>query len=326
MTLLQPGEYQVEVTAWTPVDSDARTLTVHMVGVSSGLRLTPPADDSQGGSSVTMELAMDELVGEFCILVDYGDGTNRAYEFPTGACSAYTDVEAVTLTSPTTPLTHEYQDDGRYTVTVESFNSFQNETLHVDVTVSTADCRDPYVIIENVAPDFRYPTKVQKSKTTHVYGSDDLDCSLLDNRKQWVIVEVNPADGSVISVIDTSSLDTTNKRELVLPKHFLPYGLYKLTFTVTMTFHTNPELATRYAGQFVGSAITYIQVGKSDLIVRIVDGGMSYMTVGGDTDLELEPEMHSLDPDEVRDGTVACIFFSQILHSGLLWHSSFQTK
>jgi len=75
---------------------------------------------------------------------------------------------------------------------------------------------------------------------------------------------------------------------LYIPAKTLPYGIYELTFTVTMV--NSPSLTT--------STSIYVQITSSDIIVNLLQYGTSMITSGHEQDLKLDPGTYSVDPDE----------------------------
>jgi hypothetical protein len=79
----------------------------------------------------------------------------------------------------------------------------------------------------------------------------------------------------------------TNYRELYIPSNILPYGIYELILTVTMT--SQPTLTTTKS--------VFIQISPSDITANLVPLGTSMITTGHQQNLLLDPGNYSIDPD-----------------------------
>lgn len=75
--------------------------------------------------------------------------------------------------------------------------------------------------------------------------------------------------------------------ELFIPGNTLDYGTYKIQLTVRMNVST----------QLVSSAITYILIVPSPIVVNLIQFGTSMITNGQQATLTLNPGSFSIDPD-----------------------------
>jgi hypothetical protein len=89
--------------------------------------------------------------------------------------------------------------------------------------------------------------------------------------------------------IDIDQKVETTFSELYIPPRMLPYGIYELKLTVTMT--TSPNLTS--------SASIYVQIIPSNIIAaNLIQFGTSMITHGNEQDLILDPGRFSFDFDE----------------------------
>jgi hypothetical protein len=80
----------------------------------------------------------------------------------------------------------------------------------------------------------------------------------------------------------------TTLSELNIPARTLPYGIYEIQLTVSMT--NSLWLTT--------SSFVYVQITPSDITANLVQLGTSMITSGYQQDLHLDPGLYSVDPDE----------------------------
>jgi hypothetical protein len=101
---------------------------------------------------------------------------------------------------------------------------------------------------------------------------------------QWTIINCTTMCSSQIQ---TNSLISTTFSELFIPARFLPYGIYKLSLTITMV--SIPSL--------ISSASVYVEITRSGITANLVQFGTSLITSSPENDLILDPGRYSVDPD-----------------------------
>jgi hypothetical protein len=101
---------------------------------------------------------------------------------------------------------------------------------------------------------------------------------------QWTIINCTTICSSQIQ---TNSLISTTFSELFIPARFLPYGIYKLSLTITMV--SIPSL--------ISSASVYVEITRSGITANLVQFGTSLITSSPENDLILDPGRYSVDPD-----------------------------
>ncbi len=111
-----------------------------------------------------------------------------------------------------------------------------------------------------------------------------LNCNnSLRTTSKWIIINCTINCSKEISRDEIK----TNYRELYIPSNILPYGIYQLILTVTMTLY--PSLTTTKS--------VFIQISPSGITANLVPLGTSMITIGYQQELKLDPGSHSLNPD-----------------------------
>ena len=95
--------------------------------------------------------------------------------------------------------------------------------------------------------------------------------------------------------------------ELFVPARSLDFGLYQIKLTVTMTF----------SSQLTTSAVTYVNIITSPIIVNLLQLGSSMITHGQQQTLTLDPGSYSTDPDSTLFNASVCVSFLSRRHSFL---------
>ena len=205
---------------------------------------------------------------------------------------------------------HPYRSYGQYVVSVTAANYLSSDSDSLRITASNRDCNSPMLDIEDRAASFWQPhTELRKDRFS-VIGETHLDCSAtLVNDKWWSIDEVDPSTGKAIRSVDISGLEKTRyNSELSVPARYLDYGVYRFIFHVQMEDELTKHL-------FSNEVDTYVEVGMSELIPTFSHGSMSRITRGLGSVIVLEPEEHSLDPDEDPAGdqvSIQCDFSNHL--------------
>ena len=88
----------------------------------------------------------------------------------------------------------------------------------------------------------------------------------------------------------------TANSELYIPANTLPYEIYQLTLTASMTAY--PSAAN--------SSSTYVQISPSGITANLVQLGTSVVTSGHEQDLKLDPGSFSMDPDGYAFNVTVC--------------------
>lgn len=134
-------------------------------------------------------------------------------------------------------LEYKYKKKGTYSLKLISWNDLSFENITYEFAVSDIDCSAPNLDIDDIATNFMYPMKCKRSKRCKIVGRTDIACpDTLKNTKQWTIYKwdklMNRMLGEVY--INPALVPSCINSELSLDPHVLPYGLYKLRYTVRL--------------------------------------------------------------------------------------------
>lgn len=87
-------------------------------------------------------------------------------------------------------------------------------------------------------------------------------------------------------VTDPTILKTFS--ELSVPARTLPYGVYQLKLTVSVS----------NVSQLTSSASAYVRITPSEIIPNLLEYGTSFVTHGYGENLTVDPGRYSVNPDE----------------------------
>lgn len=139
-------------------------------------------------------------------------------------------------------------------------------------------------------------SKLRRNQDISIVSIIELNCqNSLAITTQWLIRNCTISCSDPIQFNQT--IDTTFS-EIYIPSRAIPYGIYQLQLTVTMT--NQAWLKT--------SASAYVQIISSpSILVNIFPLGTSMVTHGYEQDLRLDPETYSTNSDEkIFNASVSC--------------------
>lgn len=230
-----------------------------------------------------------------CIAIDYDDGVIEMYgDSITCMSSAYASA-ANYIGQITNPLLvkHIYSMMGPYELLVHGFNALSSETTTLIFAVSTTDCSNPKVDIKDKKDNFWDPVKIQKSHRLNAIGISAIKCNYtLKNFKKWKVKQIDQNTGTVLSDIGIDDFHSSTSAELVLSPSFLNTGLYVVYYSIEMDPSEFPNDEVYY-----GETKTFIEIVKSDLVVRMFPGGITKVRLGSSTTYRISPADYSYDPD-----------------------------
>ncbi|CAF1108215.1 unnamed protein product [Adineta ricciae] len=153
-------------------------------------------------------------------------------------------------------------------------------------TIINQPCSPPTVTLIPGVSSLASPIQFRRSQDFTIISLIQLHCnvSLLMNT-QWAIKNCTSFCSQQVS---TDPTIITTFSELYIPSRTLPYGLYEIKLTVTMTNMT--MLST--------SATVYVQISPSGITANLIQYGTSMITRGHQQDLQLDPGSYSVDPDQ----------------------------
>ncbi|XP_059152858.1 uncharacterized protein LOC131938735 [Physella acuta] len=254
--------------------------------------------DVAPGQSKNFNFTFTDYGQDTCVYIDWGVsgksskfGNNINTCTDTNFASAKAEGDMGLLT--TQLIGNTYYAEGVYTMKATATNAYGQDYQEITFTISNIKCSKPFVYID-LAQTLAYKaTKYLRSSIIRLRGMAVISCpNAVDNTKSWRLESVDSTTGQTIASIDMTGLDT-DKGELYIPAKFLKIGFYKAIYTMVMLDgEAGPNTI------FNNSAYTYFQVGKSDLVAIMTDGGMSEITRGSKQMVTLEPLKWSFDPDE----------------------------
>ncbi|CAF1390512.1 unnamed protein product, partial [Adineta ricciae] len=148
-------------------------------------------------------------------------------------------------------------------------------------------CYPPAITLIPSGSSLTSPLQFRKNQDFSIDSMIQFRCNgSLSTIKQWTVS--NCTSTSCQYRIHLSQKIQTTFSEFYVPAKTLDYGLYQLVLTVIMA--TFPSAKS--------SAIVYIMVTPSGITANPVALGTSMITRGYDQDLELNPGLYSVDPDE----------------------------
>ena len=186
-----------------------------------------------------------------CITVDFGDGSNITTYGPQSCAEAVKP-----LTNPLF-VNRTYVTDKTYSMVVSGKDMLGTASTTFTFTVSSADCLPPTVSIINQASLFYSPAIAYKSNAIGQSSLITISCpASLNNTKKWRVYAVDPLYGRDTNEIDISQIPSAKSSQITLPERFLPYGLYRFQFTITLQV----TLSSGIISNFPGESNTFLQV------------------------------------------------------------------
>jgi len=150
-------------------------------------------------------------------------------------------------------------------------------------------CRSPWIILIPSGSTLINPLKFRRSQEFYIVSLIELNCNYPTSiQTQWIL-----KNNSNIIPFD-SQIETTFS-ELFIPSRKLPFGIFQLELTITLSIY--PTLNH--------SLSVYVEIIPTNIIPNLVQLGTSMITSGFEQDLKLDPGTYSIDPDQLTfDSTV----------------------
>ncbi|KAK3767525.1 hypothetical protein RRG08_003958 [Elysia crispata] len=292
------GTYVLDVTAENPLFSANVAKTIELKSRLKGLQVNISNEVLIPGEPMLFQaspVGMADFSVDTCIYIDWDYfGEKFVYSEPGARCN-HTDFTDATYKGTgaylaSSRLMYNYRAPGEYTMRIVADDGKGNtETASKTFSISYEPCTRPTTSIQDSRSFFYLADSFERSRYIRLRGFASINCPAnLANTKSWNLYTVNDQTGEDGPAVDISSL-TTNKAELYIPSRFLPLGTYKATYAMSMTAGAGVP--------FLGEALTYFTVVSSELLGVIVEGGMTFITVGTAQNYVLEPMRYSLDPD-----------------------------
>jgi len=192
----------------------------------------------------------------------------------TSTSTTTTSTSTTTISTTTSTIT---------TTNVNESKSFKEKIEKEKFFVKILACKSPQIILIPSGSTFINPLKFRRSQDFYIVSLIELNCNDSTSiRSQWILKN----NSNVISF--DSQIETTFS-ELFIPARKLPFGIFELELTVTMTKY--PTLKS--------SSSVYVEITPSGITANLVQLGTSMITSGFEQDLRLDPGTYSVDPDEV---------------------------
>ena len=298
MICLQPGTYNISLLIKNPLYvSQPQEYVAILMEPAANISVSDGGIVTQAYDYKNFTVSFDAIGGEMCLAVDNGiDDQLYLYGYE-AACQSDNAKWTngihfnTTLTNPFT-LSYQYTRESSYHMTVTGYNAFWTTTTDFHFAVSSLDCLRPNIDIEYRHRFFNAAFAVKKKLRNRIVGITDIACpNTLQNNKLWTCELWDSINDVSQGSVDLSSLSSAIKSELSIPALFLPYGLYRLKYKVTMVSDIEGD-------GFSSEAETFISVEPSDLVVQVFEGGVTLVTAGPSVDFTLSPRTFSYDPDD----------------------------
>ena len=163
-------------------------------------------------------------------------------------------------------------------------------------TLLSLSCFPPVITLIPSAALLSSPIQFRRNQDFYISSNIQFNCNnSLTITTQWTVYNCTSNTCSTQLQLDQSVQTTFS--ELYIPARTLPYGLFKLRLTVTMT----------QSSQAVSSSSAYVRVTPSGITANLVQYGTSMITRGHEQNLTLDPGTFSVDLDgNVFNATVRC--------------------
>ena len=137
------------------------------------------------------------------------------------------------------------------------------------------------------------PLEIKRSDLSSIIGLTYFECQIdFTNSKSWQVEKIDSNTGAPINLVDLASNPTRTHAELVFSPNTLTYGLYKVSYQVTI----ESSLAT-----LSSQALTYIKVVPTGINVFVFKYGMQELSFGYEQEIEISPVLYSIDYDQLVD-------------------------
>ncbi|XP_023932388.1 uncharacterized protein LOC106168381 [Lingula anatina] len=290
------NNYTVNITARNPFSSESVVLNIYLGEPVDILEIKENGTTVTGpGENKTFLVVFNSTGSDSCVYVAFDNVPYGVYGWRDACYKNYASSVPYLGVIPVGVLsiTTVFPDIGDHQMSVRGFNPFTDTTVNLSFPISNVQCQKPQVSIDQQKELFYDPRVVHMKDSFQLTGITVIKCQVtLLNDKQWTLEEVDGTTGDTIRTIDISSIPSAMSEEIVLPKRYLPYGVYKFTFTVQMRRDQFPE-----GDIFERSTATHVRVSESPLVVVVLDGGLTKVKRGHGRNITLSPGVYSKDPD-----------------------------
>ncbi|KAK7505241.1 hypothetical protein BaRGS_00003403, partial [Batillaria attramentaria] len=269
-TLKLPGNWSVQVTAVNPLYQTTVNTNVRLVQKVVNFTLAHDRLQKEANVPKKFQISFDVQGLDTCLTIDFGDGTYRVYADDATHCTLTGPFSGLALSGALTGLAevqHTFIEEDYYLVTAVAKSRYNQVTRHLHLDITSHNCMAPLVKIYNASHVFYEPHSYRRADIIKFRAIPRIECHPFDNNKTWEIHEIDPDWGNVTGSVALTDMKTDDA-ELRLERWALELGLYRVTFTITMT---------AYGGdfRFTGSDYSYFQVVRSELVGVMASGGVS---------------------------------------------------
>lgn len=287
----------MEITAINPLFSRTITKNIQIMEPVEGITIDDGGIQTAAYALKKFNMSFTYVGSDSCVVVDFGDDRGlKAYGSNSVCTTSPQSSSAIYVSdipSNKIEIDHTYIAMGTFMVLANGFNAYSSASANFTHVISTVDCSQPRLGIKNRKENFFDPQKFEKSLRLNIVGVTDINCAhTLNNEKRWTLFKIDTNTGEETEEINITSLSSSKKAELSLPPLYLDYGLYKAVYYIVMDpgqFQSNET--------FSASVDHFVEIIESKLVVKIYPGGTTKVNRGYGTQVTIEPEAYSYDPD-----------------------------
>jgi hypothetical protein len=313
------------VTVRNPLYNASCNKTIGLVSNFKNLAFIPNNTVTPQNQTRSFAIAYDSLGEPSCMMLWYTSDLNTtevgAYGTNQTVCLLYSNASFLgpySSISQANQLTFNqtigYQ--ASFTMNALFMNQISNLSLFTQFTVSSSDCALPTLSIQGSSTNFLNPVVYKRSQLFTLAATTTLNCDTsLDNKKQWLLQQVDPSTGSVIQSIDITNNTSSFTSQLVVQKNSLSYNTYKFTYQVTMD---QTSSLTEAAVVFKASVFTYVSIVRSGVVVFAFNKGLQSVTRGTQQAVVLNPGLYSYDIDGIQSPmNLSYMYYCRTIDNGV---------
>ncbi|KAK7506559.1 hypothetical protein BaRGS_00002034, partial [Batillaria attramentaria] len=293
------GIYTITVTASNNISSVSHSVVVQVGQNITFVDLTTSTERVTLTENVTF-LVTCPTGSDVTYTLHFGDGTEFSMDEANGITTTSHTVGEAT-SAGTAVITHRYKEPGYYSVDLTATNAFTTmattlcpTVVVIDTEVTSQTCAPPTVTLaepyHNTSVEL--PAVNKRSAVTKVRVEATINCPLnvseLNYSWKAALVTVGESGEMVESTVHKVCRFQDTRKTLVLPPRTLPYGLYRLSVTVSPVDF-----------DLVSTTVDlYLEVAQSEPVSKIEGGEVNTVMVYATTILDVS---HSRDPDLETD-------------------------
>ncbi|XP_046579125.1 polycystic kidney disease protein 1-like 2 [Haliotis rubra] len=231
------GNYEVTIWASNSFNNVSETLTVHVQNKVAGLILTSNAP-VRFNKPITFLLTVISPGTDTCFMFDFNDGSVMLYGV--ASCPSRPEYKGIKFkenSGSSLMVSNVYQFAGTYNVTVNSSNEVSWDVVSLPVIVLEYLCIEPQVQILGLSKDELSPVTIKRSKRFELSANIDTQCDPPVNTVyNWVMERVSVSGNQshqMVDVIEEITNPTNGLPSMTVPSRYLPYGVYKISLTVS---------------------------------------------------------------------------------------------